>query len=57
MTPEITAIGIEIRGQGLAVATFDHYKQDFSTSSLVINEVVLEGVFLGYRSRFLLVST
>ena len=57
MTPEITAIGIEITGQGLAVATFHHYKQDFSTSSLVINEVVLEGVFLGYRSRFLLVST
>ncbi len=36
---------IEIGGQSPAFATIDHYKKGFSTSSLVINEVVLEVKF------------
>jgi hypothetical protein len=39
------AKAIEIGDQSPAFATIDHYKKGFSSSSLVINEVVLEGVF------------
>jgi hypothetical protein len=35
---------IEIGGQSPTLATIDHYKKDFPSGYIAINEVVLEGV-------------